>query len=286
MIPLSVLSLTEMIYGLKIFFVVSAVLLLAIGFHKRNHFGHLLSSLGWCAFSLYWLTHTPSYLSEGNYFNAFFSGGAVPFFLFIGYNEYLLRNTNEDNHSLKFLAGTGFIAGAIYFLIEYVTYFHTGLLYITAYQTKFFLHLFGYEIELGEMIYTDKVRIPILKEGHAGKNISIVLACTAIQSIVIFIGAIYSTRGDRRRKIKAFLLTVPVVYLLNTVRNGGVIYLVYEGYLRFEVAHNYLSRYGAMAVLVILVYLMFNILPELHEDIMGIMELFIKPFKERKEKKD
>jgi len=284
-IVLTALSLSEATDGVKLILVVIAVLLLAYGFHRRNPVGHLLSAGGWAAFAVYWLLRTPPYLDEGDYFSAFFAGGAVPFFLYIGYHEYLLAKgrggskENGDNHSLKFMAGTGFIAGGIYFLIEYVEAFHAGLVWVTAYQGELLLRLFGYDISLGDIRYEDKIRVPVLREGHSGTNIFIVLACTAIQSLVVFVGAIYSTRGDRKRKFKAFLYTVPVVYVLNIVRNAAVIYLVYEGFLEFNIAHGYLSRYGAMLVLIVLVYIMFDILPELHEDIMGIMDLFFKPFK-------
>lgn len=285
MIFLTALSLSEVTDGVKLILVVIAVLLLAYGFHRRNPVGHLLSAGGWTAFAVYWLLRTPPYLDEGDYFSALFAGGAVPFFLYIGYHEYLLAKgrgeaqENGDNHSLKFMAGTGFIAGGIYFLIEYVEAIHAGLVWVTAYQSELLLRLFGYDISLGDIRYEDKIRVPVHREGHSGTNIFIVLACTAIQSLVVFVGAIYSTRGDRKRKIKAFLYTVPVVYVLNIVRNAAVIYLVYEGFLEFNIAHNYLSRYGAMLVLIVLVYIMFDILPELHEDIMGVMDLFIRPFK-------
>jgi len=283
-------SSSELIDGAKLILVVVAVVLLAYGFHRRNSQGHLLSAGGWAAFAVYWLIRTPPYLADGDYFSAFFTAGAVPFFLYIGYHEYLLAqgrgeaDEEGDNHSLKFMAGTGFIAGGIYFLIEYVEVVHAGLVWFTAYQGELLLRLFGYEISLGDIRYDeDMIRVPVLREGHAGSNIFIVLACTAIQSLVVFVGAIYSTRGDRKRKMKAFLYTVPVVHVLNIVRNAGVIYLVYEGHMEFNFAHNYLSRYGAMFVLIVLVYIMFDILPELHEDIMGIMDLFMKPVRKRLE---
>ena len=269
-----------------------AILTLAWGFHKRDGTGHLLSSGGWVAWGFYWLFQTPAILiDEGDLFNGLFMAGAVPFFWGLAYHEFLFYQGRgmiseedgeekelEDNHSLKFLAGTGFIAGGIYFLIEYVEPFHVGLIWFTAYLAQLMLQLFGYDIALGEVLYQDKIRVPILKDNHAGTtDIYIVLACTAIQSLVIFIGAIYSTRGPMDRKFKAFMYTVPVVFFLNVIRNAGVIWLVYEGHLGFEMAHSYLARYGAMLGLVILTFIMFSVLPELHEDIMGVMDLYYKP---------
>ncbi len=275
----------DTLLAVRIILVIIAVVLLAYGFHRRTPEGHLLSAGGWLCFGLYWFLRTPPFFEHYDYFNAFFVWAGVLFFPFIAYNEYLISQgrgdikEDGDNNGLKFLAGTGFIAGGMYFLIEYVEAFNAGLVWITAYQAKLFLALFGYEIELGSILYEDKIRVPILREGHDGTNIFIVLACTAIQSFVIFIGAIYSTQGDRLRKWKAFLITVPVVYFLNIFRNAAVIYLVYEDIVRFEIAHDVYSRWGATLVLMILIYYMFEFLPELHDDVMAVVDLVAKPVK-------
>ncbi len=51
----------------------------------------------------------------------------------------------------------------------------------------------------------------------------IILACTAIQSMAIFVGVVGAVRVEWRRWLAAFLISVPVIYVLNLGRNMFVI---------------------------------------------------------------
>ena len=44
-------------------------------------------------------------------------------------------------------------------------------------------------------------------------GINIVLACTALQSMIVFIGAISVLNIDAKRKIRALILTVPTIHI-------------------------------------------------------------------------
>jgi archaeosortase A (PGF-CTERM-specific) len=56
---------------------------------------------------------------------------------------------------------------------------------------------------------------------HAGESITytIRLACTGLGSMAIFAGLVGAVRAPLRRKARAFLVSVPVIYALNLVRN-------------------------------------------------------------------
>jgi len=257
-------------------FAFAAFFLLAYGYRKRDNRGKGVAAAGWTLLAIYWFTQIPVFLNRGEPVNAGYAVLALPFFMFLAYQEQLNMRWGEDYPSLRLMAGVAAIAGGMYFIIH--TFEDVGAFFIrgAAQEAVFVLkHAFGQDIWVGDARFDDDaVRVPI--EGHDpdSKGISIILACTALQSIVIFLAAILCARGDRRRRFKAFMATVPVVWVLNLVRNVAVIYLVYNDILSFEVSHDFLSRWGSLLVLIILSFIMFRILPELHEDIIGIAYLY------------
>lgn len=295
---------------------ISIALLLA-GWRNRTPKGHLTSMAGWLLFGLFWLLMAPHYLEEGEPVNAIYCILGFPLFLFLMYHENLSIKWGDDPASLPFMAGTVGMSAGIYFLVDTFPQVAGFFVWLTAVETAGFLSVLGYEAHVGGIHYGDFVRVPVFHGSQRG--ISIILACTAIQSIVIFIAAIWTTRIEKdpicktvsihlpcrlrelwehklqyffwrtfsirlpwwpternsisitlTRKWKAFLITVPIIVLLNIVRTAAVIYLVYEGHVGFEFAHNWLSRWGSMFVLIVLAYCMFDILPELHDNIVGI----------------
>ncbi|MCK4747243.1 MAG: hypothetical protein KAT15_09415, partial [Bacteroidales bacterium] len=282
-----------------------------------------ITMAGWLLFGLFWLLQIPHYLDHGEPVNAVYCVLGFPLFMFLMYHEHLSIQWGDDPASLPFMAGTVGMSAGMYFLIDTFPQVAALFVWLTAMETAGFLSMFGYEATAGGVFDEDFVRVPVFHGEQRG--ISIILACTAIQSIVIFIAAIWTTRVDRdpisktisihppptlrsfwqfrvqpilwnyasirlpwfrdlgvtkekqhsiklvlTRKWKAFLITVPTILILNIVRTAGVIYLVYEGHFEFDIAHSYLSRWGSMLVLIILAYLMFDILPELHDNIIGI----------------
>jgi archaeosortase A len=276
--------------------------LLLYGWRYRTIKGHQASVLGWFLFGLFWLLTIPHFLDNDESVNAIYCFLGFPLFLFLAYHEYLCIKWGgsgvgheNDPAPLGFMAGTVAMSAGMYFLIDTFPEVAAFFVWTTAVETAGFLSLLGYEASAGGVYYEDLVRVP-LSHGDQG-GISIVLACTAIQSIVIFIAAILTTRVEKdpmtsfrlgpigralgypggklpmSRKWKAFLLTVPIILILNIVRTASVIYLVYEGHYDFDFAHNVLSRWVSMFVLIILSYYLFDILPELHDNIMGIPEL-------------
>jgi exosortase/archaeosortase family protein len=157
--------------------------------------------------------------------------------------------------------------------------------------------------------------------GIIGTPIGIILACTGIQSIAIFVAALIVTKSDRsmwepwskrflkkemppevsgsglrswlwKRKKKrvqkvlnmtdrgrfgrAFLITIPVIYILNIFRNALIMWGTVNSVLgpnTFTIAHHYLSKIMSLGVLIVLLFLIFELLPECLEGVMGIMDL-------------
>jgi archaeosortase A (PGF-CTERM-specific) len=99
------------------------------------------------------------------------------------------------------------------------------------------------------------------------KDIEIILACTAIESMALFAGVIAGINADLRRKLVAFFATVPTIYLLNLIRNIYVVFAYAQNWYgtpeqSFYLAHHVISKAGSAIALIVLAYVLFRILPE------------------------
>jgi archaeosortase A (PGF-CTERM-specific) len=223
--------------------------------------------LGWGLFSFFWAT-MPSFLyfSEGgDVFNAAVCIIGVYVLLYVAYHEWLSITRNEHVSCLNWIAGGTFLAGIIYFTIEngIVPGLKDWLIENVAAQTSDLLHLFGVNVSRTSdlIIYNN---IPV----------TIIFACTAIQSIVLFVGMIGALPRVRlKRKALGLLVTVVPIYFLNLIRNAGVVYMVGSGLTSFEMAHNVIGKTGSLLALIVLLFITFKILPEMYDEIIGILDL-------------
>jgi archaeosortase A (PGF-CTERM-specific) len=191
-----------------------------------------------------------------------FSFLALPFFAYIAYSEYINYKLRREVGYMRFLAGWIFFASSFYFLIEKIPVFEYGLRYEAAVETALLLRAFGINV-LQEGIWLS------WRDAYAG----LILACTAIQSISIFLGAFIAVRAELRRKLYAILAICPVVWFLNLLRNASLIYIVGTTDISMEYAHNYIGKLGSLLALILLAGLAFKILPEFYENIAKLLEL-------------
>ena len=128
--------------------------------------------------------------------------------------------------------------------------------------------------------------VPILTEGGGPAGVSIVLACSALQSMIVFVGALVALRGvSWRLKGRAFMVTLPVIHVLNVFRNAGIIYLDMEyrdwhwmGMGMFDFAHSYAAKFGSLFAMFAMAIVLFELLPSLHSHVLRLMEPLMKPF--------
>lgn len=267
--------------------------LLGAGYYIKSNNCHRYRMLGFALFGIYWVLQVPHFAMIGDIFNAIICLIALPFFLYLSYHEYLSFNWQEDVKSLKWIAGTSFIAGIIYFLIEKIPIISGALIYVVAVQSVLLINAFGFNYSLGSIDYGNgmyykttynEVSVAVLGgQSSTGAQIQIALACTGIQSMMIFVGAIFCVAAISRRKWLAFIATVPVIYILNLVRNISVIYMMYTLGWSYEVAHHQIGKIGSLIALIFLAFLLFKLLPEILENIWGLMDLWDR--EERKETK-
>ncbi len=124
-----------------------------------------------------------------------------------------------------------------------------------------------------------------------GQRVQIILACTAIQSMAIFVGVVAAVRVDWKRWLTAFVISVPVIYILNLGRNLFVIsafgnqwfqimpdtVVGWTGepvaYTSFFWAHNVIAETGSLIALVVISYTVMTLMPELLTYLMDILDL-------------
>jgi archaeosortase A len=244
------------------------LILLGIGFFfKGKNTAITLKIVGWGMVAFFWAT-MPSFLyfSEGgDVFNAAVCIIGIYVLIYLAYHEWLSLKRNNYVSCLNWIAGGTFFAGIIYFTIEngIIPGLKDWLIELVAAQSTDLLHLFGINASRNQdlIIYNN---MPV----------TIIFACTAIQSMVLFIGMIGAlSRVNMKRKALGLLVTVFPIYFLNLVRNAGVVFMVGSGMVSFEIAHNVIGKTGSLLALIVLLFVTFKIVPELYDEIVGIIDL-------------
>lgn len=259
---------------------------LGVGYYLKDKRCHKFRTLGLMFFGIFWAMQTPYFFGIGDFFNAIVCMLALPFYAFLGYNEYLSYTWDEENKSLKWITGASFFAGGLYFLIDKIPILSGHLIYGVAVQTVWLINAFGFGYGVGNINYGgnpmwyrtnyNEISVPI-----QGSSVTIIQACTALQSMLIFVGAIYCVQALTKHKWKAFFATVPVIYVLNLIRNIGLIYMMDELGWSYELSHNTVGKGGSFIALIILAFVAFKLLPELLDNIWGLIDL-----KDRQKKKE
>lgn len=275
--------------------------LLGWGAFWKDRRTHWVRIAGWMIFGLYWPFKAPHYFDVGDPFNAYFALAAPLLTGYIAYHEYLSWKWNERPVAMSWLAGATFVAATTYFVLFEITPIQESIIYFTGVESAWLTDLlFGTDsiaYQASSVNPTDGYRpthlcmsgvtphppteylcsgAPAAYQHYA---VTIIFACTALQSIMIFVGAIAFTKASNKRKWKAYALTVPTIYLLNLFRNAGIVYgyrvkhWSMFGIESFEFMHSYVAKTGAIIALVVIALAVFRALPELHENILDILSL-------------
>ncbi len=105
------------------------------------------------------------------------------------------------------------------------------------------------------------------------KPVSIVLACTALQSIMVFIGLFAGTVAPLRKKVYASLVVGGLVYVLNLIRNTGIIWFYGQGHASFWVMHDAIGKGGSLLAMVLIAFGVFRWFPEFFGALTGVLDL-------------
>ncbi len=244
---------------MEVWITLSVIFMIIYVYSKRGIFG----SLAWTLFALACLSKVPDYIVGGDYYNTTVFTLGFLFFLLLAYSVF-------KSNSAVFVEVTSFSALACLFYFPFafnLTLKHT-IIYITAHLTASLGNMLGYPMEVnGAFITIDN------------KSVEIILACTAIESMALFAGATLGIRANASKRIKAFVASVPVIYVLNLLRNVFVmVSFAYEwfGENSFYIAHHIVAKILSTIALILIAFAVFRILPELADLIYSLKNEIIR----------
>ncbi|MDG6218581.1 MAG: archaeosortase A [Candidatus Thermoplasmatota archaeon] len=239
--------------------------LLAFGSFTTIKFSWFARVSGWVVFSMYWATqpNTLYYAENHDLVNAILCIAGIFVLFYLAYHDWYAERKKLSQSSLRWIAAASAIAGLIYFIIE-LTPLETWLILVVAEHSGWLLSLFvsGVVVEGRIILFDDAV-------------IRIIFACTAVQSMVIFIGILLPLQTiDIKRKTLAIVFTITTVYMLNLVRNASIVFLVgIYGSDFFHIAHNYIGKGGSLIALVAILFILGKFMPEIFDEIFSLIDL-------------
>lgn len=243
----------------------------------------------WVCFAAFWFTQIYHFaFVQKSIVEGIGTLVAVPASLYVAY---LLANGRE---SLYVLTRAIAIMGLVFLPFEALVLFRRPLVETVTSQTEFLMNLLGFQPQVvnGEFVnraisspqgQVDPYRNTFLwmqPENHQ-VTYTIKIACTGIGSLSIFAGLIGAVRAPWRRKAMALGLSLPVIYVLNLVRNVFIGVTFGKQYLHiapdlvmtvfatsdpykvsYYIADRILAQVLSVAALVLITWLVVRELPE------------------------
>ncbi len=226
------------------------------GMGTRRKIKLSIGGVGWILFSIHWFGQPSHYLHLGDAFNAMLTFMVALFCLLISYS--LIRCNSDDRYKILMLVSrVTVLTGTIYFPFSQIPYLLNGIIYGTAHLTTQMVNLMGFPayLDAPNLIWVGNL------------NVDIVLACTAIESVALFTGVILGVKSTADRRMRAFIVSVPVIYVLNLLRNAFVVIAYTQSWFgtpmeSFYMAHHVISKMGSTISLCVVAYAVFIVLPE------------------------
>ena len=238
------------------------------------------------------------------------TAGALPAGFAMSYWEW--GETQEVSETLVWLRGCVVWSMIPYYLVFGIPNLNMAFVQFTAVSAEWMLEfsgLGGYEI--GNMMIErgSGVEIPVsewdgnrwvLSEplGEGGfyapmisedgtEVVYFVLACSALQSMAVFIGAIVALNSVHwKRRVRALLIAIPTIHILNVFRNAGIIWLHVEyqatwslnGMNIFDFGHAYAAKFMSLGAMFLMALVLFDLLPKLHTHVITVLDPFFRLF--------
>ncbi|MBN2111298.1 MAG: archaeosortase A [Methanosarcinaceae archaeon] len=225
----------------------------------------LLGAAGWVFFAIHWFYQPVHYFKIADYFNVALVIAAGLVCLIIAYTmarEYRYPDNRYSDVTTMATSATA-LGSLFYFPFAQMQSLNVWIISLVTDNVLWALQLLNLPAELTTWN----------KIGLNGYQVEIILACTAIESIALFIGLIASVNAPLKKHAMAFLVSVPVIYVLNIIRDVFVIIAyAYQwfGPNSFEIAHHTIAKIGSGIALFVIAYAVMRILPELIELIEGL----------------
>lgn len=254
-----------------------------------SDYARQLSAAGWIAFGAYWLTQFPYYYHEEH---SLIKGGltllALPLSIYVAYLIYV-----EGRDVLVKVSQAVAAMGLIY--LPFATYEPLTNLLIEHTAAQEYRVLSALDVNAELTVKDGLERRFVMTNPETGETYAtyIILACTGIGSMAIFGGLIAAVEAPLDKKMKALAVAVPVIYVLNLVRNvfittaygyqwfpymeGWVSDTMNEpaGYASFFWADKVISQSLSVVALVLIALLMVRLVPEIMDLLDEVLEVLL-----------
>jgi archaeosortase A (PGF-CTERM-specific) len=192
---------------------VAAFLAALVADRYDRELGRPVAAGAWATFAVFWLALVPHFaFVKHSIIEGVLSAAAVPASLYVGYLLWRGRD------SLFVLTRSVAVMGAIYLPFTTVPWLSRPLIAVTVAQVDWGMSLIGYDPAL----VTNEAGIRNVFEFHTDGHIyrsEVLLACTGLGSMTIFVGLAAAVRAPVHRKLRAIAVSVPIIWVLNIVRN-------------------------------------------------------------------
>ena len=289
---------------LQLTFGIIGVLLLGTAHFRASNGGGILSVFGWPLIGMFFYLDIPHYIDIADPVLIVMSAAGLPITLLLAIWEFKMYREKIEDEAIIWTRGLVALGAGPYLLIANIPYLNVAAVWVTASSANFFLGFSGIEgYELGSVLVDTGIKevnwsdwngnrwilteqlgeagffIPLIKEVDGTTEVVFVMACSAMQSMAVFIGALWAIRtAPWRRRMRAAIITIPTIFVLNTFRNAGIVWLHASypqwdllGVTMFDFAHSYAAKVGSLAAMFLMALVIFDLLPQMHAHIMRLL---------------
>ena len=288
--------------ALELAIIMIGAFFLGLGFHwKTSSKSHYYAALGWVLMGLYFYLQSEYYVEISDPVLVLMTACALPGSIALAVWE--IKNENTPD-ALQWLRGCFTWAVVPYFVIFSVPYLNMALIQLTAESTELMLEFCGLgNYHIGEMMVARDgapdipvsewdgnkwiLTEPLGEEGFYVQFfdsdgiviVQFIMACSGLQSMIIFVGAIGALSSvSWKRRARGLLIALPTIYVLNMFRNTGIVWLTESypnwsllGIEMFDFTHSYAAKAISLFAMFLMAIALFDLLPELHKHIMKIL---------------
>ncbi len=282
--------------------VLGMVLLATSLIRKKSNYSKIIASGGWVLIGLFIYLQSSYYVKIEDYLLVLMTAMALPGGILIAYLEIKDEYTND---SIIWFRGTVAWSMIPYYLVYLVPHLNVAFVLMTAHSAELMLEFVGLgsytigdvmvsledggEVPLSEWsgsmwILTQPLGdagfyVPMYYSNGEEVNISFILSCSGLQSMIIFVGAICALDSvPWNRRLRGLFISIPTIHILNTFRNAGIVWLT-ESYPEwtffklnmFDFAHSYAAKGVSLFAMFLMAIALFDLLPELHRNIMKLI---------------
>ena len=290
--------------SLKLLICALGAVALGIGFHLKDRwYAPYSSALGWISVGLFLYLQSSHYVDIKDPVLVLMTASALPAGIALGVWE--VRNWKDAPDALVWFRGCVVWAVIPYYVVYSVPWLNMALVYATAWNTEFMLEFTGLgSYQMGPMMVDlleggeipasewkgnrwvmaeplgeNGFFVPLEHSDGTLVSVSFILACSGLQSMIVFVGAIVALGSvEWSRRIRALFIAIPTIHVLNVFRNTGIVWLTdnytewsFLGMEMFEFSHSYAAKFGSLFAMFLMALALFDLLPELHSNIMRIL---------------